>query len=88
MPVLTPAPTATLFPDGVVIFNCNTTAATVLWVINGQIHIGSALPAGNNFLNLTSIEVNMVNNASTYACGFPFGTGLNSSNVVTVFLAG
>ena len=86
--MLTPAPTATLFPHGVVIFNCNTTAATVQWVINGQVHVGSALPAGNNLLNLTSIEVTMTNNASTYACGFPFGTGLTSSNVVTVFLAG
>ena len=88
MPVLTPAPTATLFPDGVVIFNCNTTSATVQWMINGQIHIASALPAGNNPFNLTTIAVSMTNNASTYACGFPFLSGFNSSNVVTVFLGG
>ena len=88
MPMLTPAPTAVLFPGGEVIFHCNTTADTVQWKINGNIHIGLALPVGTNLFNLTTVVVNMTMNDSTYACGFPIGRYLNLSNVVNVYLAG
>ena len=88
MPMLTPAPTAVLFPGGEVIFSCNTTANTVQWQINGNLHAGLALPAGNYFVNLTTVIVNMTMNDSTYACGFPIGVGVNLSNIVNVYLAG
>ena len=88
MPMLMPAPTTVLFPDGEVIFSCNATDDTVQWKINGNLHAGSALPAGNYLFNLTTLVVNMTMNDSTYACGFPMGIDVILSNVVNVFLAG
>ena len=87
-PMLMPAPTTVLFPDGEVIFSCNTTESTIQWIINGNLHMGSELPTGNYLFNLTTLVVNMTMNNSTYACVFPFGVNVASSNVVNVFLAG
>lgn len=88
MPMLTPEPYTVLLPDGEVILSCNTTEQTIQWKINGQIHLGSALPTGNYLFNLTTLIVNMSANASTYACGFPMGIDITLSNVITIFLAG
>ena len=85
--MLTPS-SAVLFPSREVIFICNTTANTVLWKIGGQLHTGSNLPNGTNLINLTTVAVNMSPNATTYACAIPVGADLNSSNIVTLFLAG
>ena len=88
MPVLTPGPTVLLFPGEEVIFHCNTTADAVQWLINGQIHTESTLPAGHYTFNLTTVIVNMTMNDSTYTCGTPIGLFLNLSNAVNVLLAG
>ena len=70
------------------IFTCNTTANTVLWKIGGQLFSGINLPNGTRLINLTTVAVNMSPNATTYACAVPFGIAFNSSNIVTLFLAG
>ena len=88
VPVLLPAPSVVLFPGGEVIFNCNTTAVTVQWKINGTLYAGAALPCGNNLFNLTTLVVNVSINASTYACVIPLGISAVVSNITTLFLAG
>ena len=86
--MLTPGPTVLLFPGEEVIFHCNTTADTVQWLINGQIHAGLALPTGHYVFNLTTVVINMTMNDSMYTCGTPIGLHLNFSNTVNVLLAG
>ena len=87
-PVLTPS-FAVLFPDGEVIFKCNTTNAIVQWLINDSIILLPMFPPGVSIVNQTALRVNMSANATTYACGVPLPLSqVNASNNGILVLAG
>ena len=80
---------AVLFPDGEVIFKCNTTNAIVQWLINGSVRLLGMFPPGVSIVNQTALRVNMSANATTYGCGVPLPLSqVNASNDGILVLAG
>ena len=77
-----------LFPDGEVMFYCNTTSSAVLWTIDGVSASSSNPPPGVSIVNVTTLIVNMSANATLYACSAVVGADIIPSNNATLVLAG
>ena len=79
---------AVLFPGSEVMFYCNTTQSSALWMINGENAPLSDLPPGVRIVNVTTMIVNMSANASTYTCSVLITADLVDSNAAILVLAG